>query len=258
MASKTIWERLKGVAISSWINIGISLLALIVAGISCWFAYTSNITADKANNLSNTANLLANTANNISLQSNNISEKSYQLSEEVFKIQNTPRLAAQIVGEAYVGKWPNRTDEVVAAAVSVLNVSDAFANDVTLDLMFSDGMGRQDSLNNYFKTIGAGTLSILTIGPRMVWTLPPQGISSPAGSRELYSSGKCTFKMKLLITWRDTKGNEYRFVDLERLKYVRVVDKETKEYFIFESAGKYDSIRNQSEVEKYWGLNFDY
>lgn len=186
-------------------------------------------------------------------------EKAYQLSKEVFEIQNTPRLSAQIFGESYVGPMEGRIDEVVTTPIAVFNNSDAFAHKVTLDLLIADGTGREVSLNEYFRSVNAPIMYKERLSPREQWLiLPPKAMSSPGNSKELYATGKLNFKAKLQLTWTDAKGNEYKFVNLEKLKYVRVEDETVVEGFWFDSIKTYNSIDNKEDLERNWGLNFNY
>lgn len=186
-------------------------------------------------------------------------DKAYQLSKEVFKIQNTPLLSAQIFGESYVGPMKGRINEVVTTPIAVFNNSNAFAHKVTLDLLIADGTRREVSLNEYFKSVNAPIMYKERLSPREQWLiLPPKAMSSPANSKELYATGKLNFKAKLQLTWTDTKGNEYKFVNLEKLKYVRVEDETVVETFWFNSSKTYNSVDNKEELERNWGLNFNY
>ena len=95
--------------------------------------------------------------------------------------------------------------------------------------------------------------------PREQWfMLPPKAISAPVNSKELYSTDKLKFKAKLQLTWKDIKGQQYKFVDLEELRYVKVIDETITEVFLFEPIKAFDVINNPKELEENWGLKFNY
>ena len=180
-------------------------------------------------------------------------------SSDIFKIQNTPRLSAQIFGNSFVGRIPNRIDEVVTIPMVVFNNSDTFAYNVTLDLIIDDGTGRKVSFNEYTKTINAPMLFYKDrLSPREQLLISSKAMSSPNDSKELYSTGKLKFKAKLVLSWSDVKGRSYKFINLEELKYVYVVDEVKTEGFWFDSKKTIDTLTDKREVEKYSGLNFDY
>ncbi len=232
----------KAACITAVISAIVSLIGIVVNSCSM---KESNGKAEKANLLASEANLLA--------------EKAYLLAKEVFEIQNTPRLSTQVFGQSYVGPLKGRIDEVVTIPIAVYNNSDTFAYKVNLDLLISDGTGREVSLNEYFKSVNAPMMYKESLSPREQWLiLPPKAMSSPANSKELYSSGKLEFKAKLQLTWKDVKGKEYKFVNLAKLQYVCIEDETKQEAFWFDSKGAYSSIEDRDEVEKHWGLKFNY
>ncbi len=194
----------------------------------------------------------------VSQKANEIASNAGKDVAKVEKVQMTPRLSAQIYGQSDVGKVEGRMDEVVKIPVTVFNNSDAFAYNVVLDLLFSDGTGREVSLNDYFKSINAPIIKIERLAPRDIWILPNFIPSVPNDAKSLYASRKAIFKAKLQLTWQDDSGKKYKYVNLEELKYVSVKDAKSVEGFWFESKGAYSSIDNEKDIENNWGLNFKY
>lgn len=192
-----------------------------------------------------------------------ISAKAYWLSADTFKIQHTPRLTAQLTGESYVGLMPPRVDEVVTIPIIISNNSNAFAYDVTIDLLISDGTGREVSLNDYFKGQNLPIMRKDRMTPSEQWIMiPGKAMSAPNSSKELYSTGKLKFKAKLQLEWKDVRGKKYRFINLGELKFVRIKDGErTDESFLIDSKATYASYIGKIDIknlEKYWGMNFNY
>ena len=192
-----------------------------------------------------------------------ISVRACSRSDEIFKIQNTPRLSAQLSGESYVGSMPPRIDEVVTVPIIVSNNSDAFAYDVIIDLLISDGTGREVSLNDYFRSVNVPIMYKERMIPREQWIMiPPKAMSAPNNSRELYSTGKLTFKAKLQLGWKDVKGKKYKFVNLGELKYAHIKDGERSiESFWIDSKATYASYTSKDDkknLDKNWGMNFNY
>ncbi len=199
----------------------------------------------------------------ISISALIISVRACSRSDEVFEIQNIPRLSAQLSGESYVGTMPPRVDEVVTVPIIVSNNSDAFAYDVIIDLLISDGTGREVSLNDYFKSINVPIMCKERMIPREQWMMiPAKAMSAPNNSRELYSTGNLKFKAKLQLEWKDVKGKKYKFVNLGELKYAHIKDGERSiESFWIDSKATYASYASKEDkknLEKIWGINFNY
>lgn len=257
-------KRLKAMAISSWLNISIAIFVLLVSIKSCSIAeHANNISekaaarAEQANNLSDTANKSSDTANKTSLDSNRLSAEANKIAKEVFDIQNTPRLFAYIVVPSYVGVVADRTDEVVTMAIIVSNNSNAFAYNVEVDVIFADGSGRMISFNEQQKKIPAPRLFKDRLTPGEPWVIKISPSTYP-NAKENYTSGKTKCKAKIQVMWKGVKGEEYKFINLEELRFSRVEDKQITEFFWFDSLNNYSSIDNSKDVDKNWGLSFNY
>lgn len=185
-----------------------------------------------------------------------LSAANLYLYNEVFKIQNTPRLTVKSQGKVYIGRIQGRIDEIVSVPIVISNSSDAFAYDVTLDLLFSDGTGREVSLNDYFKSVRLPIIRKERLNKGETWSLnfTPSG---PNNAEQIYLSGEKKFKIKLQLTWRDAKGKEYKFVELAELMPSESIEG-TSPQFWFESRASYSSIDDPKEIDKHWGMNFDF
>ena len=197
----------------------------------------------------------------IAEKSQRTADNSYELSQEIYEIQYIPKLTAQIYGQSYVGPIQGRIDEVVTIPIIVSNNSDAFAHNIILDLLISDGTGREISLNDYFKSENLPIMYKDRLAPGEQWLMlssKAKALSAPVNAKEIYASGSKKFKAKLQLSWKDAKGKNYRFINLEELKYAVIEDEVVYESFWFESKEVYNSRDNNEGLEKNWGLNFNY
>ncbi|MDP3732686.1 MAG: hypothetical protein Q8R31_06695 [Candidatus Omnitrophota bacterium] len=242
--------RLKRMALSSWIAIGIATLGLIVSVRSCNISGAGLNKAEEANRLSNTAN-------GVSVEANSLSREANKIAKEVFDIQNTPRLFAFIASPSYAGSVPNRTDEIVSVPIVISNNSNAFAYNVEVDVIFADGTGKVISLNEQEKKIPAPAIFKDRLTPSEQWVIGTFPSTFP-GARESYILGKSKCKAKLQVKWKGAKGEKYKFINLEELKFARITDKVVTEYFWFDSLNNYSSIDDPKEVDKNWGMNINY
>ena len=160
-------------------------------------------------------------------------------------------------GAVQVGKNPGRIDEIVGVPATVLNNTGETIFDLVLDILFSDGTGRQGSLNEYFESVGAPAISFPALPRDQMWTIPQQAISAPNNAKELYASGRREFKVKLQLIWKDGHGHEHRAIELAKLHYLKEREGYT-DAFWFKSYGSYDSGKNREALEKRWGLSFDF
>ncbi|OGX35202.1 MAG: hypothetical protein A3B73_04425 [Omnitrophica WOR_2 bacterium RIFCSPHIGHO2_02_FULL_63_39] len=173
-----------------------------------------------------------------------------QRATELFKIQHTPRLTVTTgTGAVVVGPMPGRQDPIVEVPMFVFNGSEAFAYDVTLDLLYWDGTGRSGSLNDYFRGIGAPIMQQRTMAKAGLWVVGSRAIS--AEKREKYQSRDLQFKVQLQLSWKDAEGKEYRFIELAELKYVPPIEGYQGRFW-FDSKGSYSSLDDPAKVEEYW------
>ncbi len=179
-------------------------------------------------------------------------------SRQAIQPQEVPRLSVTCGRDAvHVGPTPGRIDEVVEIPMTVFNNSSLVAYDLVLDVLFSDGTGREAGLNEYFKSIDAPPLGI----PRLVggaeWRVPTPAISAPPNAKQLYASGKLHFKIKLQLTWKDGAGTEHKFVELASLQYVAARERYS-DAFWFKPVASYNSVENPDELKNQWGLPFKF
>jgi len=178
------------------------------------------------------------------------------LAMENFKIQNTPRLTAKSIGRVYAGPIQNRIDEVITVPITVFNNSDAFAYDVVLDLLFSDGTGREVSLNDYFKSVRLPITRKERMKKGEPWSLN-FAPSAPNNAKDIYLAGEKKFKIKLQLEWKDAKGRKYKFVELAELTPSESIEGVSPQFW-FESKGSYNSIDDPEEIDNSWGMNFNF
>lgn len=152
-----------------------------------------------------------------------------------------------------VGPMPPREDDIVEVPMAVYNNSEVDAYDLELDLLFSDGTGREGSLNDYLRSVGAPPIQVDKLGKNKVWKIRPQAISAPVRAKNLYSSGKLTFEVQLELDWKDRLGKQYRAVRQGSLKYIEKRDG-YPDTFWFESGPAYSSISDPDKVSEFWGL----
>jgi hypothetical protein len=174
------------------------------------------------------------------------------LHNETYKVQNTPRLTAKSLGGVYVDHIQGREDEVVTVPVTVFNSSDAFAYDVILDLLFSDGTGRKVSLNDYLKSVRMPIIKKERLNKGEMWSLNFSP-SAPNDARQMYLSSEKKFKIKLQLQWKDTKGKEYKFVEMAELTPSKSIEGISPQFW-FESKASYNSVDDPKEITKHWGL----
>jgi len=156
---------------------------------------------------------------------------------------------------------PPRVDEVVTVPIVISNNSNAYAHDIVVDLLISDGTGRKVSLNDYFRENNIPIRRRVRMTPGEQWTISSVAMSSPNDSRELYASGTLKFKAKLQLEWKDVNGKQYRFINLGELKFTRIKDGDNIiETFWIDSTATYASINknDRKKLDKYWGMDFDY
>jgi hypothetical protein len=170
-----------------------------------------------------------------------------------------PRLSVDVGWQpAYVGAGsgiiPPRQDNVVTVPIAVYNNSEVPALNLELNLLLSDGSGRDIDLNQELQKDGQGTNRLGRLDKVRPWRLSLAPSVNP--NREQYKSGAFNCKAQAQLTWEDVRGGTYRQVTLIQLKYAKPVETYPERFF-WERVAAYSSYGGRTErvlLKNRWGL----
>ena len=169
-----------------------------------------------------------------------------------------PRLSVDAGWQlAYVGAGngiiPPRQDNVVTVPVAVYNNSEVPALNLELNLLLSDGSGRDIDLNHELKKDGQGTNRLGRLDKSKPWQLSLAPSVNP--NREQYKSGAFDCKAQVLLTWEDVRGRTYSQITLAQLRYAKQVETYHEKFF-WERIASYSSYGNRTDralLKRRWG-----
>lgn len=136
----------------------------------------------------------------------------------------------------------------------MINISSAIVTDVVLDVLVDDGDHQISFIKDWYEKQHLGIPSVPRLGPGDTWRW---GVSPSVGKNayEAYRAVTKKFRIKLQLTWKDLKRNDYSYVHLFRLVFVP-----PHEGFLgafrLTPAGSYSSIDDATAVQAHWGLPF--
>lgn len=170
-----------------------------------------------------------------------------------------PRLSVDVGWQlAYVGAGsgivPPRRDNVVTVPIAVYNNSEVPALDLELNLLLSDGSGRDIDLNRALKKDGQGTNRLGRLDRSAPWRLSIAPSVNP--NREQYKSGAFSCTAQVQLTWEDVRGRTYSQATLVQLRYAKSVETYPEKFF-WERIASYSSYGGRTErvlLKKRWGL----
>jgi len=176
--------------------------------------------------------------------------------EEQAKI---PRLSVDVGWQpAYVGDGkgviPPRIDNVVTVPIAVYHNSGDPALNLELNLLMSDGSGREIDLNQALRKDGQGTNRLGRLDQSAPWRLSIAPSVNP--NREQYQSGAFNCKIAVQLTWEDTQGRAYSQVTLAQLRYSKAVERYPERFFWerVASYSSYSSRKDRDLLRKHLGL----
>lgn len=182
--------------------------------------------------------------------------QSCRLQEE----QKTPHLSIDLrFGGVSIGPTEGRQDEVVTIPITVWNNSEAVALNVVLNLLISDGTGREADLNAYAKKMGSPVNQISRLGRNEPWRLSLAPSVMP-NAKEQYKTGARRCKIIVQLTWQDVREKSYSQATLAELKYVPAIERYS-EYFFWnpeQSFSSYGGRKEQRELKRHWTLPFKF
>ena len=170
-----------------------------------------------------------------------------------------PRLSVDVGWQlAYVGAGsriiPPRQDNVVTVPIAVYNNSEVSALNLELNLLLSDGSGRDIDLNQELRKDGQGTNRLGRLDKPTPWRLSIAPSVNP--NREQYKSGAFNCKAQVQLTWEDVRGKAYSQITLIQLRYARAVETYPEKFF-WERIASYSSYGGRAEqtlLTKRWGF----
>ena len=170
-----------------------------------------------------------------------------------------PRLSVDVRWQlVYVGAGsgiiPPRQDNVVTLPIAVYNNSEVPALNLELNLLLSDGSGRDIDLNHELKKDGQGTNRLGRLDQSRPWRLSLAPSVNPNG--EQYKSGVFSVKAQVQLTWEDIRGKVYSQVTLAQLRYAKRVETYPEKFFWerIASYSNYGNRREQNLLKKRWGF----
>lgn len=170
-----------------------------------------------------------------------------------------PRLSVDMGWQlAYVGAGsgilPPRRDNVITVPISVYNNSEVPALNLELNLLLSDGSGRDIDLNHELKKDEQGTNRHGRLDRSKPWRLSLAPSVNP--NREQYKSGEFAAKAQVQLTWEDIRGRSHSQITLAQLRYAKQVETYPEKFF-WERIASYNSYGHRRErdlLKKRWGI----
>lgn len=176
-------------------------------------------------------------------------------------LQKTPFLSAEIRPErVHVGPVNGRIDEVVTIPVTIHNNGKPTAYKVEVDVVIlvdSKQSSEGVSINSYLREINAPIVGRETLAGNATWNLSPMGPSVVGNAFEIYKSGKTECKIKILLSWQDSEGKEFKWATLAKLQYKPRIEV-FSDSFWWEVMDTLTSWQNPEKIKKHWGLKFTF
>ena len=169
-----------------------------------------------------------------------------------------PRVSVDVSWRlAYVGAGsgviPRRQDNVVTVPIAVYNNSEVSALNLEMNLLLSDGSGRDIDLNEELRKDGQGINRLGRLDKFAPWRLSIAPSVNP--NREQYKSGDFNCKAQVQLTWEDVRGKTYSQLTLMRLKYAKAVETYPEKFFWerIASYSNYGGRAEQAMLKRRWG-----
>lgn len=171
----------------------------------------------------------------------------FELSKKNSEIQYTPDLRALVeCKEIYAGtreiNKAGRMDDSIVIPIKIYNRAYGYAKDVTLAMCYNHG-GEDKILKIDVPFMKGGESYQVSFAP-----------SVDNGFRELFLNSTKTFKVKIILDWKDTSGKKYRSVENFTLTHEKQ-GLDASESFIFKSLGFFSSLDNDIQTINKQGDN---
>ncbi len=161
-----------------------------------------------------------------------------------------PRLSVDVGSEqVYVGPGsgvvpPRQDNVVITVPIDVYNNSTVSALNLELNLLVSDGSGRQIDLNRELRKDGHGINQLGKLDSTKPWRLSLALSINPNAEQYKLGAFKCQIQVEL--TWEDLLGKTYSQATLAQLRYSKAVE-HYPERFFFERVGSHSSYGGRTD-----------
>lgn len=224
-----------------WTSLRITIRAAIISAlisgiISLIGVYFSSLKADKANKIALDANITA--------------QKAVDFTEKEFETKYTPDIRVYIpTWNVYVGEGGSkRIDNIILIPTTICNKSYGLAKDVTLNIVYNDGTWESDKKQVIVVPVLKGGESS---------RLPDFAPSILAGAYDKYLSKDITFRMKVLISWKNASNESYNSVESFKLEVTEAYS-DSPSRFVLVSQYCYTSIDNKNNYIKHSEPKIDF